>query len=80
MSSIQGKEVVYAVMHGPIHTPQAGHLKQVLKNTSDPENRAVKMKISGDFVVVTATNPATKKSVEILVPLTGFTHLVLADQ
>jgi len=78
--SFEGREVAYAVLHGPIYTPQAGHLKNVLRNVNDPASRAVKMVIKGDFLEVTATNPETRKLATVLVPLlTGVTHLVLAD-
>jgi hypothetical protein len=78
--SLEGKKVTYAKMHAGIHTPQSGQLKDTLTAVGDPSNAPVKMVIEGGFVKVTAKNASTKREVDILVPLTNFTHLVLADQ
>lgn len=77
----EGKSLSYAVLHGPIHHPDTGEIRRVLTAKGDGLNKAVKMTLFGDKVLVEvpfAKN--SKKFAKLVIPLTGFTHTVLADE
>lgn len=79
MSKHDGKSVKFAVLHQPIFAPGYGQLPANLSGSgvNSGIDKAVKMTIQEPYVLIEAKDQVGKP-VEILVPLSGFTHLVLA--
>lgn len=78
MSEFNGKKVSYATLKdGPIFIPSYGQLRAELSSTGDGVHKAVEMTIDEPFVILEITDKVGKKITD-LIPLTSFSHLVLA--
>ncbi len=79
MSSINGRQVTYAVTHTNLFVPGLGEIRKELSNVDNGTHKSVDMLLDGDFVVLTTKNKAGAP-VTIAVPLSNFSHLVLARE
>lgn len=79
MSKLNGKKLQAATMHQNIFFPNVGEIKKELTNVDSGLNKAVDMVIDEPFILVTTKNKANKPVI-IPVPITNFTHMVLADE
>lgn len=70
----------YAVLHGPIHHPDTGQIGSVLQTEGTAQIKPVKsIELTAGVVTVVVPNAKDKKRfTTFLIPLTGFTHTVLA--
>ena len=74
------KQLSYAVLHGPIHTPETGQYGPVLSSLRMNNVKAVKMtQLDGEVLVEIPESKDPKKTKKILISNTGFTHRVLVD-
>ena len=74
MSSLDGREVSYAVTHNGVFVPTLGPLGPTL--TADPASnklKGLKMVISGQFLQVTLSG------FEIAIPMTNVSHMRLKE-
>ncbi len=78
MSKYDSKKLSYAVLHGPIHHPSIGQIGPVLQSVSDSQRSAVTMTVCEPWVLLEVPSKKDKKkTVELLIPTSGFTHTVL---
>jgi hypothetical protein len=66
--------VTYAKLHGPIHVPSIGNIKETLTPDATGTTKDLKM-VATDLGIL-----ATIKGVEVFIPYTMVTHMVLAKQ
>jgi len=78
--SKESQQLSYAVLHGPIHTPETGQYGPVLSALRTNNVKAVKMtQLDGEVLVEIPYAKDPKKVSRMLISNTGFTHRVLAD-
>lgn len=78
MSKFESKEVTYAALHYPLFVPGGiGQIGPTLTSIKNPNTKSVKMVLESGFVTVEVTGPQ-KQTETLLVPITSFTHMVLA--
>jgi len=70
-------KVTYAALHFPIFVPQVGQFGPTLTTTGSGAAKGIKMTLEGNFVTLEVQDKNGKPN-EILVPLTSFTHMVVA--
>jgi hypothetical protein len=80
MSSVNGKQVIAATMHSNIFYPGLGELKKELSSTPNGLSKPVKMTIDEPFLILEVDDARTKRLYTIPVPLTNFSHMVLAKE
>ena len=70
----------YAVLHGPIHSPDTGVLGPVLQAKGDSARKGTPMFLDTDTGIVTVDVPVAQSKgkgiKKFLIPFTGFTHTV----
>lgn len=76
MSSLNGKSIRFAKLHGVLFIPNVGNIGPTLSSTASGSEKATPMRIEVPFLVVTVIEPKTKHEVEVFVPLEFVTHLV----
>jgi hypothetical protein len=79
MSTVNGKKLSFAVMHQNIFYPGIGDIRKELSCEDTGLSRGVKMTIDEPFVLV-ETKTKAGQAVTIPVPITNFSHLVLARE
>lgn len=72
----------YGVLHGTIHSPETGTFGAVLQAKTDATRKGTPMTLDTETSIVTVEVPIprSKNVKKFLIPLTGFTHTVLADE
>lgn len=68
------KEVTYACLHAPIFIPGAGEYGRTLTNGLTGKARDLKMELTENGLFLKIST----KGVQVLVPMTMVTHLVVA--
>lgn len=77
MSTIDSKQLAYAALSGPIFVPGIGQLDKTLSAGDSAIHKGVKMTIAEPWVIVEVKDKVGKL-VTIPIPITSFTHTVLA--
>lgn len=78
MSNHDNKSVSYAVLPTPLFVPRVGQIKGTLTNYHDGLNKGYRMTICEPFLSV-ETKDEVGKNVNILIPLSSLTHLVVGE-
>lgn len=79
MSALNGKRLKLATMHANMFIPGVGDIRKELSSVDDGINKAVVMTIDEPFIVVQLKNKAGSEMI-VPVPITNFTHMVLAKE
>jgi len=79
MSALNGKKLRLATMHANMFIPGVGDIRKELSSVDDGINKAVGMTIDEPFVVVTLKDKGGN-ALTVPVPLTNFSHMVLAKE
>jgi hypothetical protein len=77
MNEHYGKPVDHAVCHGVMHYPGIGQFGPTLNRNQVGSVKVLDMTMGDSFVTVEVQGPQLNKAT-VLIPLTGFTHIVLA--
>ena len=77
MSKLEGKELSYGVLAATVFVPGVGNFGPTLTNQDSATHKAVKMVVDEPFVTL-STKDKVGKEVSIAVPITYFTHMVVA--
>jgi len=79
MSALNGKKLRLATMHANMFIPGVGDIRKELSSVDDGINKAVQMTIDEPFVVVNLKDKGGN-TLTVPVPLTNFSHMVLARE
>lgn len=81
MSKLDSKPLSMAVLHQNLgHVPNVGNVEKTFTMTQDAKHKAVKsMVICEPWVLVEFYTQNPKKTVEVPIPITNFSHTVLAE-
>lgn len=79
MSAINGKKLTHATLHNPIFVEDIGSIGSSLHAAHNGLHKAVDMTIDEPFVILRIKDRAGNEKV-VPVPITGFTHMVLAKE
>jgi len=77
MSELNGKEVVYGVTAAPMFVPGCGSVGPTLTSSDGVVHKNITMTLDGSFVVAKVKDKVNQ-TVTVLIPITSFTHMVLA--
>lgn len=80
MSSLNGKQLAYAVLHGTVKVPDSSQVGPTLSAKATPGLPAVKMTIVDDYVKLEMPHKVTKKTITIYVLKSNFSHFQLVDE
>ncbi len=76
-------QLSYGNLHSVIHSPETGQLGPVLQTVGDSARKGTPMFLDTETSIVTVDVPLAqgkgKGIKKFLIPLTGFTHVVLAE-
>lgn len=77
MSDFNGKKVLYGALPGPIFIPNYGQLRQELSSTGDGLHKSLDMTVCEPWVTLELKDKVGK-AFTVLIPMTSFTHMVIA--
>jgi hypothetical protein len=73
----ESKKLSYAVLHAPVHVPDMGSIGPTLSTIKNPTIKQLEsMTLEDGFVTIKVAS--SKQVFEVLVPITSFTHMVVA--
>lgn len=76
--SHEGRKLQFATLHYPIHIPLFGSLGPTLSKEASAADKSCNMRIEGGFVSLEVSREGIKYNA--LVPLSSFTHMILAPE
>jgi len=79
MSEVNKKKLKLATMHANMFIPGVGDIRKELSSVDDGINKAVHMIIDEPFVLVSLKDKGGN-TLTVPVPLTNFSHMVLARE